>query len=243
MAEYAARVRDKAAALTPPPGRTAIKKETCAMALIGVMAFVHPAFAQVANGANAENAQEPSGHASKAAEGFVAQNIAASLAILNNPALSEQQRSQQFEALLLNLTDMKRIALFTLGQYARTASPADQDAFVAAFRTYSEAVYRSYFNRFRGQTLTVVGSSARTPDDFIVSTQMIDHGDHSGQPPLAVDFRVRTDEGKPVVTDLGIMGVWLALSQRDEFGAYLSAHGGSVAALTANMGVVTARYR
>jgi hypothetical protein len=57
-----------------------------------------------------------------------------------------------------------------------------------------------------------------------------------------VNFRVRTDAGKFVVTDLNVMGVWLAISERDQFGSYLSAHGGSVAALTDNVRSVTARY-
>jgi phospholipid transport system substrate-binding protein len=200
-----------------------------------------PAFAQMA-GANMADERGTSAHASTPAESFVAENITKGLAILNNPALTGQQRSQQFEVMLLNLADMKRIAIFTLGQYAKTASEADQDAFVAAFQSYSEAVYRSYFNRFGGQQMIVTGSSQRAPDDFIVTTKMIDRKNRAGEAPVLVDFRVRTDSGKPVVTDLGIMGVWLAISERDQFGSYLSAHGGSVAALTDNVRSVTARF-
>ncbi len=96
---------------------------------------------------------------------------------------------------------MKRIADFTLGQYRRTASPADLAAFEGAFQNYAIAVYQSYFTKYAGQTLKVTGSQARTPDDFIVATQLIDPNDHSGQQPLEVDFRVRTDTGKPVVVD------------------------------------------
>ncbi|HWY60723.1 MAG TPA: ABC transporter substrate-binding protein [Rhizomicrobium sp.] len=220
-----------------------MKRKLCAAALFAGLAIAPSALAQAGAGTNAANDTGPQAHASASAEAFVAENIAQSLAILNNPALTEQQRSLQFETLLLTLTDMKRIAVFTLGPYAKTAPQADQDAFVAAFQIYSEAVYRSYFNRFSGQKLAVTGSSQRAPGDFIVSTRLIDPNDHSGQAPMVVSFRVRTDAGKPVVTDLGIMGVWLAIAQRDEFGSYLSAHGGSVASLTENVRSVTARYR
>ena len=99
---------------------------------------------------------------------------------------------------------MKRIADFTLGQYRRSASPADLAAFDAAFQNYAVAVYQSYFAKYAGQTLKVTGSQARAPDDFIVATALIDPNDHSGQPPLEVDFRVRTDTGKPVV--IGFLG-------------------------------------
>jgi len=180
-------------------------------------------------------------HGSATAESFVADNIAKSLAILNNAGLSEPQRRAQFESLLLSLTDSQRIATFTLGQYAKSTPQADQDAFAHAFQSYSIAVYRSYFGRFAGQTLTVTGSSQRAPADFIVSTTLHDPNDHSGQPPLEVDFRVRTDAGRPEITDLSVMGVWLALSQRDQFVSYLAAHGGSVPNLTAHILDVTAQ--
>ena len=175
------------------------------------------------------------------AETFVQDNIHVGLDILNNKSLSTDARRTQFANFLLSLTDMKRIADFTLGQYRRGASPADLAAFDAAFQNYAVAVYQSYFAKYAGQTLKVTNSQARTPDDFIVATALIDPNDHSGQAPLEVDFRVRTDAARPEVTDLNVMGVWLALSQRDQFVSYLAAHGGSVPALTAHVLEVTAQ--
>ena len=63
--------------------------------------------------------------AASPAEDFVQQNIHKGLELLNNKQLSADQRRTQFEGFLLGLTDMKRIADFTLGQYRRTASPQD----------------------------------------------------------------------------------------------------------------------
>ncbi|MEP6829060.1 MAG: ABC transporter substrate-binding protein, partial [Rhizomicrobium sp.] len=114
------------------------------------------------------------------AEAFIAENIQKGLVILNDRQMSEAQRADQFQQLLLGLTDTKRIAAFTLGQYVRTASQADQDEFAAAFQTYSIAVYRSYLGKYAGQTLKVTGSSQRAPDDFIVTTVTVDPNDRSG---------------------------------------------------------------
>ena len=89
----------------------------------------------------------------------------------------------------------------------------------------------------------MTGSGQRAADDVIVSTRLKDPNDHSGQPPLEIDFRVRTDGVRPVVTDLNVMGVWLALSQRDEFVSYLNANAGSVPRLTAHVLEVTAQVK
>ena len=165
------------------------------------------------------------------------------LARSTTPKLSAGERSEQFERLLLTITDMNRVATFTLGQYAQAASPADRAAFAAAFQSYSVAVYRSYLKKYAGQTLKVMGSSEHAPSDFIVVTHMIDPTDHSGQPPLEVDFRVRTDTGKPEITDLGVAGVWLAIAERDQFGAFLSKNHGDINALVAHLHEVTNGYR
>jgi phospholipid transport system substrate-binding protein len=181
--------------------------------------------------------------AANAAEAFVDDNIHKGLDILNNKSLSTEQRRSQFEGFLLSLTDMKRIADFTLGQYRRGLSPADLAAFDAAFQNYATAVYQSYFAKYAGQTLKVTGSQARAADDFIVSTALIDPSDHSGQAPLEVDFRVRTDTGKPIVTDFSVEGIWLALEERDQFTSFLGQNGGNIASLNSHLNDLAKQYR
>jgi len=177
------------------------------------------------------------------AETFIADNIQKGLVILNDRQLSEAARADQFQQLLLGLVNTKRIAGFTLGQYARTAPQADQDEFAAAFQDYSIAVYRSYLGAYAGQSLKVTGSSQRAPDDYIVTTVMVDPNDRGGQRPLEVDFRVRTDSGRPELIDISVLGIWLALSQRDQFVAFLAQNHGDVKALTAHMRQTASQYR
>jgi ABC-type transporter MlaC component len=57
-----------------------------------------------------------------------------------------------------------------------------------------------------------------------------------------VDFRVRTDGPKPVVIDIGISGVWLALTQHDDFAAFLARNNGNVDALTTHLLDVAKTY-
>ena len=167
------------------------------------------------------------------AETFVNDNIQKGLSILRDKKLTTDQRRDQFQALLLNLVDVPRIALFTLGQYRRTAPQADIDAFVAAFRNYATAAYQSYFSKYTDQVLKVTGSTQRSPTDFIVQSQLIDPG--SSQAPAEVAFRVRTDGGKPVLVDVAYQGIWLSLEQRDQFVAFLGQNNGNVRTLIAHL--------
>lgn len=176
---------------------------------------------------------KPAAAAQNVAESFVDENIHKGLDILRDRKLNTVQRRDQFETLLLGLVDVRRIGLFTLGQYRRTAPPEDIDAFVNAFKNYAAAAYQSYFAKYTDQTLKVIGSTERSPTDFIVQTQLIDPS--SSQQPAEVDFRVRTDTGKPVLVDVAYQGIWLSLEERDQFVAFLGQNNGNVRSLIAHL--------
>jgi phospholipid transport system substrate-binding protein len=184
----------------------------------------------------------PAAAAPSGAEAFVQANVQKGLSILNNHGASTEQKRSQFEGFVLGLTDMKRIANFTLGQYRHGATPQEQDAFAAAFQTYAVAVYQSYFAKYSGQTLKVTGSQEHGPGDTIVQTQLIDPNDHSGQTPLEVDFRVLTDGGKYVVIDFSVSGIWLALEERDQFSSFLGQNGGSIPTLISHLKELARSY-
>ncbi|MEA2824627.1 MAG: phospholipid transport system substrate-binding protein [Alphaproteobacteria bacterium] len=168
------------------------------------------------------------------AETFVQQNIDKGYAILN-ASLSDEQRRAQFRTFMLALTDTRRIGMFTLGQYANGASKADLDKFTDAFIDYAVAVYESRLSKYKGQTLKVTGSSERAADDVVVNADVVNPNSSNGQP-FKVGFRVRkTSDGRPIITDMQVEGVWLALSQRSDFTGFLQQHGGSLAALTENL--------
>src|ERR1700743_2001762 len=86
-------------------------------------------------------------------EEFIEANVNRGLQILNNDGLSKEQKLTQFRSFLLTLTDLKRIAVYTLGPVKNTASPADVAAFEDAFREYAFAVYETEFPDYSGQTL------------------------------------------------------------------------------------------
>lgn len=166
--------------------------------------------------------------AANAAEDFVAASVLKGFEILNDSEVGVAERRQRFATFLLGLTDVRRVALFLLGPYAARADAADLDDYVAAYRDYVMSVYRAYFALYAGQSLKVVSSRERAPGDFIVSTQIV-----GGEAGLPIEFRVRTDGSAPLLLDVAVGGVWLALAERDQFLSVLAANNGDVKALTA----------
>jgi phospholipid transport system substrate-binding protein len=173
------------------------------------------------------------------AESFVATNIQQGFDILNDPAASLPQRRERFAAFVIGLTDVRRVAMFLLGSYASTATPADVEAYVAAYQDYILAVYQSYFSQYAGQSLRVVESRERAANDYVVRTMIT--GKNAA--PMEIDFRVRTDGAKPVLVDMGLAGIWLALAQRDQFVAVLGQSNGDIKALITHLNGARQLYR
>lgn len=175
----------------------------------------------------------PAHAATNASEQYVQTNIDRGFQVLNNRGLSASARRDQFRQFLLQLTDLKRIAMFALGPAARTASDAEKTAYYAAFEDFAVAVYDVHLSKYRGQTLKVLGSQQRAADDVVVNCEVSDPNKPDAQA-IKVAFRVRkSDAGGLTVTDMQVEGVWLAISERADFTAYLQQHGNSVPQLTA----------
>lgn len=186
----------------------------------------------------------PAAEASPQGENYISSNIQRGMAILNDRSLSEAQRREGFSHFLIGLTDMKRIALYTLGQYRRGASPSDVEAFQAAFQDYASAVYQSYFSRYSGQTLKVIGSMPGTSStNEVVRTQLIDPNERGGQQPAEVDFRVYFDRGAPAVLDFSYGGIWLAETERNDFTGFLGQNGGDLHALITHLTDMARQFR
>jgi phospholipid transport system substrate-binding protein len=173
-------------------------------------------------------------------EVFVQQNIDKGYNILNDMKLTKDQRHRQFHDFIIGLTDMRRIGIFTIGQYVRGASKDQLDAFIKSFTEYAVAVYETRLGKYTGQTFRITGSVQRAADDVVVNTDVISTTNASAEPFKAA-FRVRkTPEGRFILTDIQVEGIWLALSQRSDFTGFLQQHNGKLSDLIVDLDRQTA---
>lgn len=158
------------------------------------------------------------------AEAYVQTEASRGLQILRIGGAGEKAA---FRAFVDQIADVSRITRFVLGKYARSADPAQYQAFATAFRTYANGVYESRFSDYKGQTLKVTGSIVRQPGDVVVTSEV--RGSGAAQP---VSWRLlRSGSGWKVV-DVQVAGVWLAITEQQDFVSTLDNNRGDLGVLT-----------
>jgi ABC-type transporter MlaC component len=168
------------------------------------------------------------------AEIFVEESLKQGYGILADKSLSEEQRRVTFREFIMAATDMARIGRFTLGSYA-DGPTAELKKFGDAFTEHDIVIYSAWLSKYKGEKFHITGSLKRAPDDVIVKADFMNREDPNG-PHSEVDFQVRKrSDGRPVITDIRVEGIWLAVSQRGEFTAFLDSHRGGVGALTQHL--------
>ena len=166
------------------------------------------------------------------AEQFVETNGAKVLAILNDRAESKADKDQSFRTLIDQVVDVPRVTRFVLGKYARSITPDQYQRFATVFRTYAERVYQSRIDDYHGEKFTVNGSVIRKPGDTIVTTTLFG-GKMST--PTVVQWRVLGSPGSFRVVDVQVSGVWLAITQQQDFVSTIDNAGGNINVLIAQL--------
>jgi len=173
--------------------------------------------------------------ASAESQAFIQSTVDRGYEILNSTTLSDEERSMEFYDFMVSLTDMRRIAVFTLGPYVNRAPESEIEEFVQAFTDYAVTVYEDRLSRYAGQTMMVTGSNDRAEDDSVVNAIVYTPNDAIDPNTLSINvaFRVREDaDGNAIVIDMQVEGIWIAVSQRADFTSYLQQNNGSVPALS-----------
>ncbi len=182
------------------------------LAFFGAAALAAPALAQ-------------SGARDAGAEAFVQTKAQRVITVLANKSMGDAQKAQVFHQAVDELADVPRITNFVLGKYARTITPDQRARFTPVFRTYAESVYQSRIDDYRGEQLKVTGSVVRKPGDVIVNTVI--SGGQITQP-LPVSWRVLGGGQTWKVVDVQFKGIWLAITQQQDFVSTIDNAGGNI---------------
>jgi len=172
----------------------------------------------------------------QAAEEFVQAQGQRLVSILADQSESAADRISAFRAAVNEIADVPRITRFVLGKYARTITPAQMQRFAPVFQDYAQDVYQQRLADFHADTLTVTGSLVRKSGDVVVRTS-ITGGDV--RQPTQISWRVLGSDSNWKVVDVEVSGVWLAITQQDDFVSTIDNHGGSIDALISRLEELT----
>jgi phospholipid transport system substrate-binding protein len=177
----------------------------------------------------------------QAAEQFVQTQAQQVLGVLNDRALSVEQKKRTFESLIDQVADVPKITDFVLGKYNRTITPAQKREFNALFRDYANNVWQSRLGEYGGEKLVVTGSTIRAPGDVVVATRV--QGGKLKQP-APVNWRVlKSADGRWRAVDVQVQGVWLAITQQQDFVTTVDNAGGKIDTLLTQLRAQVAKQR
>jgi phospholipid transport system substrate-binding protein len=185
---------------------------------LGALSQARPAMAQAARDPQAEQ--------------FVQSRAQRVITVLADKNQSIAQKKATFHQAIDQLADVPKITNFVLGKYARTVTPDQRQRFAAAFRVYAESVYQNRISDYHGEVLKVTGSTVRKPGDVIVNTTI--SGGQIGQP-LPVAWRVLGGGTSWKVVDVQFKGVWLAITQQQDFVSTIDNAGGNIDVLISQL--------
>ncbi len=140
------------------------------------------------------------------------------LAIVKSDAAD---KSAKLENIFATTVDFDWVGKFVLGRHFKTATPAQQTAYLAAYRPFIIKNYVSRLTKYTGQTYKITGARTSSDGASLVSMQLLDP---KGRPVL-VDYRVSGKPGAFKVTDIVVEDVSLITTQRAEFNAVVNKNG------------------
>lgn len=183
-----------------------------ALRLVMLAFFLVGPIAPVAAAADLKAAQDP--------RAFIEQLGTQVLEIIKSP-MSQTERQQKFEDLFSRQFDVPTIGRFVVGRYWNRTSPDEQKQYLDTFRKYVAAIYAQQFSHYQGEGFKTSGARPVGDDETAVKAEIA----RQGNPPIALEFRVKGKPGTFQIVDVSVENVSLIITKRDEFSSVLAQEG------------------
>lgn len=161
------------------------------------------------------------------AKNFIAGMGERGINFLGNQNMSMDAKKAEFAKLLNDSFDMNTISRFSLGQYWKSATPAQQKEYQKLFNAMVVKVYSNRFSEYKGQKFDVRTARKENDKDAIVTSYIVPNDG----PEVRVDWRVRNKGGVYKVVDIIVEGVSMGQTQRADFASVIQRGGGNIEAL------------
>ena len=152
--------------------------------------------------------------ASTAAEDYVT-GIADQVMQLANNGKKGPALKSQFASLLNRYINLKGIADYALGPYAKQLPAGRRTEFYGLVNNYAAALFNYYVDDFRGNKLDII-STSKQGKFTVIQSAITGRGGRE-----QVKWRLVPSGGGFRVADVNVKGVWLTISMKDRFSKVL----------------------
>jgi phospholipid transport system substrate-binding protein len=150
------------------------------------------------------------------------------LATVVGGAKSPEDKQERLGRYIDRIVDQDGVARFCLGRYWQVATPAQRTEYLQLFR---KVLLHGVVNRLgdyqAGSTSVTVSNPVQKPDGIYVPT-VVERPDNK---PVRIVWLVTVQGNDMRIADVVAEGMSLRQTQRSDYAAFLSQHGGDVATL------------
>lgn len=143
---------------------------------------------------------------------------------------SEAQLTDRFRNLLRRYSNVRSVASFSLGRFARELPASRRAEFHRLVEDFTARLFAAYASSFAGREVEVLRSNPRSANDIVVDSRIVFADNRNPSP---VKWLVSKRGGGYSVHDVNIQGVWLSLHIRSKFTSILQQNDGDFEALFA----------
>jgi phospholipid transport system substrate-binding protein len=165
--------------------------------------------------------QPPDAAAQSAPRAMVQQTIDAVLVILNDKALSTEQKRSRIETIAYQRFDFPTMSRLVLARNWQRFSKPQQTQFMDEFKRYLAVNYGNRIERYDQQKVDIVGERKEPRGDVTIQS-IVRGGEFEG---ATVDYRLRESQGNWLVIDVIVEGISLVSNFRDQFKEVLARGG------------------
>ncbi len=147
------------------------------------------------------------------------------VAVVNGPAPNDQ-KTALLKPTIERHVDVAAIARFCLGRFWAKATPDQQARYTLVFHRVLLKSISGHLGEYQGVSYTI--KDARPlGDDVAVNTTIV----RPNAPTADVQWVISSKSGAPLIIDVIAEGTSMRLTQRNDYGSFLSGHSGDIDAL------------
>jgi phospholipid transport system substrate-binding protein len=135
------------------------------------------------------------------------------LGVLEDPALDAERKREKIRGIIGERFDFRAMSQRTLAQNWKSATKAQQERFVQAFRRLLEDTYLAVVEEYSGEKIQYVGEKIRKEKYAQVDTLIV----RSGAPNIPVDYKSYLKGERWLVYDVVIEGVSMISNYRTSY--------------------------